>query len=77
MGGLSPHDFPLKSYFVVFFVDLNCSCLILQEDYPKMSTAFAGDRKFDVYMGIDSFGRNTYGGGKWDVCSQRHVFLWY
>ncbi|CAA7392864.1 unnamed protein product [Spirodela intermedia] len=37
------------------------------EDYPKLSIAFAGDRKFDVYMGIDIFGRNTYGGGKWDT----------
>ncbi|KAL5708362.1 mannosyl-glycoprotein endo-beta-N-acetylglucosaminidase [Ranunculus cassubicifolius] len=35
------------------------------EDYPKLSAAVAGDRKFDVYMGIDVFGRNTYGGGQW------------
>ncbi|CAL5417323.1 unnamed protein product [Camellia sinensis] len=38
-----------------------------QEDYPKLSAAVAGNRKFDVYMGIDVFGRNTYGGGQWDV----------
>ncbi|KAF5199306.1 Cytosolic endo-beta-n-acetylglucosaminidase [Thalictrum thalictroides] len=36
-----------------------------QEDYPKLSAAVAGDRKFDVYMGIDVWGRNTYGGGQW------------
>ncbi|RWR81306.1 cytosolic endo-beta-N-acetylglucosaminidase 1-like protein [Cinnamomum micranthum f. kanehirae] len=36
-----------------------------QEDYPKLSAAVAGERKFDVYMGIDVFGRNTYGGGQW------------
>lgn len=36
-----------------------------KEDYPKISAAAAGDRKFDVYMGIDVFGRNTYGGGQW------------
>ncbi|KAF9596703.1 hypothetical protein IFM89_012902 [Coptis chinensis] len=36
-----------------------------QEDYPKTSATAAGNRKFDVYMGIDVFGRNTYGGGQW------------
>lgn len=38
-----------------------------QENYPSRSAAVAGDRKFDVYMGIDVFGRNTYGGGQWNV----------
>lgn len=38
-----------------------------QENYPRRSAAVAGDRKFDVYMGIDVFGRNTYGGGQWNV----------
>ncbi|KAH1211828.1 Cytosolic endo-beta-N-acetylglucosaminidase 1 [Glycine max] len=38
-----------------------------QEDYPRRSAAVAGDRKFDVYMGIDVFGRNTYGGGMWNT----------
>ncbi|KAK7385790.1 hypothetical protein VNO78_31651 [Psophocarpus tetragonolobus] len=37
------------------------------QDYPKRSAAVAGDRKFDVYMGIDVFGRNTYGGGQWNT----------
>ncbi|XP_060178917.1 cytosolic endo-beta-N-acetylglucosaminidase 1 isoform X3 [Lycium barbarum] len=36
-----------------------------RENYPKQSAEVAGDRKFDVYMGIDVFGRNTYGGGQW------------
>ncbi|XP_039038812.1 cytosolic endo-beta-N-acetylglucosaminidase 1-like [Hibiscus syriacus] len=36
-----------------------------QEDYPEKSAKVAGDRKFDVYMGIDVFGRGTYGGGGW------------
>lgn len=40
----------------------------MQENYPKLSAAVAGDRQYDVYMGIDVFGRNTYGGGEWDVC---------
>ncbi|XP_052729660.1 cytosolic endo-beta-N-acetylglucosaminidase 1 isoform X2 [Vigna angularis] len=37
------------------------------EDYPRLSAAVANERKFDVYMGIDVFGRNTYGGGQWNV----------
>ncbi|XP_012086781.1 cytosolic endo-beta-N-acetylglucosaminidase 1 isoform X1 [Jatropha curcas] len=35
--------------------------------YPKLSAAVSGDRKFDIYMGIDVFGRNTYGGGQWNT----------
>ncbi|XP_045800846.1 cytosolic endo-beta-N-acetylglucosaminidase 1 [Trifolium pratense] len=38
-----------------------------KEDNPRLSAAVAGDRKFDVYMGIDVFGRNTYGGGQWNA----------
>ncbi|KAL9230224.1 hypothetical protein vseg_005604 [Gypsophila vaccaria] len=38
-----------------------------KEDNPRLSANVAGDRKFDVYMGIDVFGRNTYGGGQWDT----------
>ncbi|KAI3470921.1 hypothetical protein Pfo_027584 [Paulownia fortunei] len=36
-----------------------------EEDYAKVSADVAGDRKFDVYFGIDVFGRGTYGGGQW------------
>lgn len=39
----------------------------MQANYPKLSADFAGSRKFDVYMGIDVFGRGTYGGGQWTV----------
>ncbi|KAK1320205.1 hypothetical protein QJS10_CPA03g01083 [Acorus calamus] len=42
-----------------------------QKDSPKRSASFAGARKFDVYMGIDVFGRGTYGGGEWNT----HVAL--
>ncbi|WOL14807.1 cytosolic endo-beta-N-acetylglucosaminidase 1-like [Canna indica] len=38
-----------------------------QENYPEISATEAGDRRFDVYMGIDVFGRGTFGGGKWDA----------
>ena len=39
----------------------------LQEENVKSSAVVAGDRKFDVYMGVDVFGRGTYGGGEWNV----------
>lgn len=39
----------------------------MQANYPKLSADVAGSRKFDVYMGIDVFGRGTYGGGQWKV----------
>ncbi|QCE01374.1 cytosolic endo-beta-N-acetylglucosaminidase 1-like [Vigna unguiculata] len=38
-----------------------------EENYPSRSGSVAGDRKFDVYMGIDVFGRGTYGGGQWNT----------
>ncbi|KAK6929511.1 Glycoside hydrolase, family 85 [Dillenia turbinata] len=38
-----------------------------KEEYLKLSADAAGYRKFDVYMGIDVFGRGTYGGGKWNT----------
>ncbi|DBB01203.1 TPA: hypothetical protein ACH3X1_001085 [Trebouxia sp. C0004] len=34
-----------------------------KEDTPAQAAAVAGARKHDVYMGVDVFGRNTYGGG--------------
>ncbi|KAI9389647.1 hypothetical protein POPTR_008G073001v4 [Populus trichocarpa] len=38
-------------------------------NYPDLSAAVAGNRKFDVYMGMDVFGRKTFGGGQWNVVS--------
>ncbi|KAL9351893.1 hypothetical protein Peur_054573 [Populus x canadensis] len=38
-----------------------------KSNYPDLSAAVAGDRKFDVYMGIDVFGRKTFGGGQWNT----------
>ncbi|XP_052311117.1 cytosolic endo-beta-N-acetylglucosaminidase 2 isoform X5 [Populus trichocarpa] len=35
-------------------------------NYPDLSAAVAGNRKFDVYMGMDVFGRKTFGGGQWN-----------
>ncbi|KAG0489647.1 hypothetical protein HPP92_006510 [Vanilla planifolia] len=36
-----------------------------KENFPEDSSTVAGDRRFDVYMGIDVWGRGTYGGGQW------------
>jgi mannosyl-glycoprotein endo-beta-N-acetylglucosaminidase len=33
------------------------------ESTPREACTAAGGRKYDVYMGIDAFGRGTYGGG--------------
>ncbi|CDY36293.1 BnaA01g31250D [Brassica napus] len=41
--------------------------MMFQESYPKLSAEVAGDRKYDVYMGIDVFGRGSFGGGQWTV----------
>ncbi|RAL52324.1 hypothetical protein DM860_016173 [Cuscuta australis] len=38
-----------------------------EESYPMESASVAGERNFDVYMGIDVFGRNTFGGGQWNT----------
>ncbi|XP_047321135.1 cytosolic endo-beta-N-acetylglucosaminidase 1 [Impatiens glandulifera] len=38
-----------------------------KEDYPKLSGVVAEERRFDVYMGIDVFGRGTFGGGQWNT----------
>ena len=35
----------------------------MQADAPAASAARAGSRAAQVFMGIDCFGRNTYGGG--------------
>lgn len=33
----------------------------------KLSANVAGERAADVYMGVDVFGRNTFGGGGFEV----------
>lgn len=57
------------SFFVLAFRYL----FTLQEKYPELSAAKAGERRFDVYMGIDVFGRKTFGGGEWSVCQHFSV----
>lgn len=39
-----------------------------QEEMAKSSAIAAGERAADVYMGVDVFGRNTFGGGGFQVC---------
>eukprot|EP00668_Euglena_longa_P014756 GGOE01018775.1.p1 GENE.GGOE01018775.1~~GGOE01018775.1.p1 ORF type:complete len:728 (-),score=136.24 GGOE01018775.1:200-2383(-) len=36
-----------------------------EKEHPALSAALAKDRRHDVFVGIDVFGRGTYGGGKW------------
>uniref|UniRef100_A0A7I4FNY7 mannosyl-glycoprotein endo-beta-N-acetylglucosaminidase n=1 Tax=Physcomitrium patens TaxID=3218 RepID=A0A7I4FNY7_PHYPA len=36
------------------------------EGMAKLSANAAGERNFEVYMGVDVFGRNTFGGGGFD-----------
>lgn len=38
-----------------------------QEEMAELSAHAAGERATEVYMGVDVFGRNTFGGGGWDV----------
>lgn len=46
----------------------------MQEKYPQLSAAVAGERKYDVYMGIDVFGRGSYGGGEWNVSVMKLIY---
>ncbi|KAJ0046942.1 hypothetical protein Pint_06578 [Pistacia integerrima] len=41
--------------------------LVIWKTTRSFQQAVAGDRRYDVYMGIDVFGRSTYGGGKWNT----------
>lgn len=61
---LSRFEFAAWVFSILTYMVCHCT---IQENYPKLSADVAGDRKFDVYMGIDVFGRNTYGGGQWNV----------
>ncbi|KAJ8484629.1 hypothetical protein OPV22_017114 [Ensete ventricosum] len=38
-----------------------------EEPGVEDSAGVAGERRFDVYMGIDVFGRGTFGGGQWNT----------
>lgn len=38
-----------------------------KDDYPSACALEAKARRFDVYMGIDTFGRGTWGGGGFNV----------
>jgi mannosyl-glycoprotein endo-beta-N-acetylglucosaminidase len=39
-----------------------------KEDNLKKSVENAGARRQDVYVGVDVFGRNCYGGGGFNSC---------
>jgi hypothetical protein len=50
----------------------NCDGIFLnytwKEDNLKKSVENAGTRHLDVYVGVDVFGRNCYGGGGFNSC---------
>ena len=35
----------------------------------------ADDREFDIFVGVDVFGRGCFGGGGLNTCSVRHPLL--
>ncbi|ORY42295.1 hypothetical protein BCR33DRAFT_767168 [Rhizoclosmatium globosum] len=38
-----------------------------KQDYPRQTAAVVGSRREDVYYGIDVWGRNTFGGGGFNI----------
>lgn len=64
--------FPIRSFSNEYYMSAKTNVLslpyALQKEYAKESGDLAGEhRRFDVYMGVDVFGRNTYGGGGYQV----------
>jgi len=45
------------------------------ESAPSVSAAAAAHRRYDVYMGVDVFGRGTYGGGGMACAAAAQVAL--
>ena len=64
--------------FAVFrtFFD-NCDGIFLnytwKEENLETSLHNAGTRHLDVYVGVDVFGRNCYGGGGFNSCQVKFV----
>jgi mannosyl-glycoprotein endo-beta-N-acetylglucosaminidase len=64
--------------FAVFrpFFD-NCDGIFLnytwKEKNLKTSLHNAGTRHLDVYVGVDVFGRNCYGGGGFNSCQVKFI----
>lgn len=45
------------------------------EQNIQNSVKMAGDRLLDLYIGIDVWGRNFYGGGKFNTAQVRFSFI--
>jgi mannosyl-glycoprotein endo-beta-N-acetylglucosaminidase len=68
--------YPTELIYLVFnvyrtFFD-NCDGIFLNytwtEENLKTSAENAGGRRLNVYVGVDVFGRNCYGGGGFNSC---------
>lgn len=55
---LNQHNLPFFEAADAIFINYTW-----KEETPQLAAAVAGARRRDVYMGVDVFGRNTYGGG--------------
>ena len=45
------------------------------ENKLAASVQNAGARKYDVYVGVDVFGRNCFGGGGWNTYKVQFIIL--
>ena len=59
----------------VFFDNSDGIFLNYTWNEPKLQASLknAGDRKNDVYVGVDVFGRNCFGGGGWNTNKVKEV----
>lgn len=55
---LNDHNMPFFEAADAIFINYTW-----KEDTPQLAAAVAGARRSQVYMGVDVFGRNTFGGG--------------
>lgn len=55
---LNDHNMPFFEAADAIFINYTW-----KEGTPQLAAAVAGARRSEVYMGVDVFGRNTFGGG--------------
>ena len=55
---LNKHNLPFFDAADAIFINYTW-----KEETPQLAAAVAGARRSQVYMGVDVFGRNTFGGG--------------
>ena len=55
---LNDHNMPFFEAADAIFINYTW-----KEETPQLAASVAGARRSEVYMGVDVFGRNTFGGG--------------